>query len=139
MTTPEAPHQPAAAAPGVPGGGRVILFADDEPALRYLARALLERHGYTVLLAEDGRQAADLFRRERGRIGLVLLDLEMPGRGGLEALRDMAAEAAVAALLITGRAPPPLPPELRRHVRGVLAKPFGAEQFLRQVRAALGE
>ena len=45
------------------GGGRTVLFADDERSLRLLAKVVLEGHGYEVLLAEDGRQAVELFRQ----------------------------------------------------------------------------
>jgi PAS domain S-box-containing protein len=117
--------------------GRTVLFADDERSLRHLARVVLESNGYEVLLAEDGRQAIELFQRERARIALVMLDLDMPFRTGLEALAAMAAiDPGVTALLMTGHGPPTLPPELAAHVRGVLTKPFGVDQLLRAIQGA---
>src|SRR5260370_16813679 len=90
-----------------PGGGSVLLFADDEAPLRLLARVVLESAGYEVLLAGDGRQAVEVFRRERGRVALALLDLEMPLLTGPEGLPPIAAlHPSPPAPLI----PPPHPP-----------------------------
>ena len=64
-----------------------MLFVDDEDLIRDLGRQVLEMHGYTVLLAEDGRRAIELFETNRDAIDLVVLDLTMPHRSGLEVLR----------------------------------------------------
>ncbi len=77
-------ERPAAA----PGRER-ILFVDDEAMIRELARRILEGAGYTVLTASDGRQALDIFARERERLDLVILDVTMPLLSGLEVLRRM--------------------------------------------------
>jgi two-component system, cell cycle sensor histidine kinase and response regulator CckA len=120
-------------------GGRALLFADDEAPLRLLARVVLESAGYEVLPAGDGREAVELFRREGDRVALALLDLDMPVLGGLAALREMADPGPPPpALLMSGHDPPTLPTDLARHVRGVLAKPFGAEELVRAVQGALG-
>ena len=66
-------------------GTETILVAEDEPALRMLLENILAGHGYRVLLAEDGRDAVEKFRVERGEIGLVLLDMVMPRMSGKEA------------------------------------------------------
>ncbi len=70
-------------------GAGTILVVDDEPAIRQVARTALERYGYTVLVADNGRAAVDLFRARSGEISLVLLDLTMPVMGGEEALRHL--------------------------------------------------
>jgi CheY-like chemotaxis protein len=64
-----------------------VLVVDDEPALRMLAKAILERSGYEVLIAEDGRQGVEMFRRYADIITTVLLDLTMPVMSGEEAFR----------------------------------------------------
>jgi two-component system, cell cycle sensor histidine kinase and response regulator CckA len=55
-----------------------VLVIDDEPIVRRTAKSMLERYGYAVLLAENGKEAADLFRVASERIALVILDMTMP-------------------------------------------------------------
>jgi PAS domain S-box-containing protein len=66
-------------------GSGTILVVDDEPMVRALARRALEAYGYTVVEAEDGRDALRTLETESAReIALVLADLVMPGMGGRE-------------------------------------------------------
>ncbi|MCE9613591.1 MAG: PAS domain S-box protein [Lentisphaerae bacterium] len=67
-------------------GEGTILLVDDEEAVRDLARRMLERLGFQVLLATDGRQALELFRARHADIRVVILDLTMPHMDGAEAL-----------------------------------------------------
>lgn len=67
------------------GGTETILVAEDEEALRNLARAVLEELGYTVLLAKDGEDAVELYDQNRERIDMLLMDVVMPRVGGWEA------------------------------------------------------
>jgi CheY-like chemotaxis protein len=62
-----------------------VLVVDDQPELRRLAQQILERFGYTVLLAGDGQQAVDLFRQKSDVVTAILLDMTMPVMGGVEA------------------------------------------------------
>ncbi len=73
-----------------PGPG-VILVADDEEVVRKVAKTALERRGYPVVLAANGREAVDIFRRMSGRIAAVLLDMTMPVMSGEEAMAEMRA------------------------------------------------
>lgn len=66
-------------------GNETILIAEDEEALRNLSRDILEALGYTVLMAENGEKAVEIFARYRDRIDLLLLDVVMPVVGGAEA------------------------------------------------------
>lgn len=70
-------------------GTETILFVDDEAPIRRLGQTILEHHGYTVLLAENGEQALEIFRRERDRIRLVVLDLTMPRMSGREVMKQL--------------------------------------------------
>ena len=70
-------------------GSGVVLVVDDEKPVRELVRRVLERNGYTVLLAESGLAAVDLLKRHPGAIALVVLDLSMPRMGGDEALPEL--------------------------------------------------
>ena len=66
-------------------GSANILFVDDELANRTTAKDILSNLGYTVYLAENGKEATDLFRRNKNDIDLIILDLIMPVMNGEEA------------------------------------------------------
>jgi CheY-like chemotaxis protein len=68
----------------VSSGSGHILVVDDEEMVRRTAKSALERYGFAVLLAEDGRRAVDVLAALPDQIRLVLLDLTMPGMGGEE-------------------------------------------------------
>jgi DNA-binding NtrC family response regulator len=67
-----------------PRGSGTILIVDDEDVIRKIAKDVLEQAGYTVLLAESGQAAIDLFKTAGKQVSLVLLDMTMPGLNGLE-------------------------------------------------------
>jgi len=67
---------------GKPG----ILIADDEPAVRSLLEVVLQRQGFTVWQAASGDEALELYREHGQQTVLVILDVRMPGRDGLETL-----------------------------------------------------
>jgi CheY-like chemotaxis protein len=63
---------------------RTVLIADDEPSMRLLVHATIESDEYSVLEAVDGIEAWKIIQEEKP--SLVLLDVQMPGRTGLEVL-----------------------------------------------------
>jgi PAS domain S-box-containing protein len=71
------------------GGTETILLAEDEPQVRALTRELLERFGYRVIEAVDGRDAIERFSAHRAEIRLALLDVIMPGRNGRDVYEEM--------------------------------------------------
>jgi two-component system cell cycle sensor histidine kinase/response regulator CckA len=77
----EAPAE-ADAAPRT--GRETILVVEDEAAVRSLARDVLSRLGYEVLVASDGRQALDVAKRHRRRIDLLVSDVVLPRLRGVE-------------------------------------------------------
>ena len=64
-----------------------VLVVDDEEVIRDVLESVLEREGWKVATAENAREALDLF--ESDAFDVVLLDLMLPDRPGLEVLRDM--------------------------------------------------
>lgn len=114
-------------------GKETVLFADDEELIRDLGRQVLEMHGYTVLLAEDGMQAIERFESNRAAIDLVVLDLSMPRRSGLEVLRAIRKTDPGVKVILSSGYPPAEP------VQGAafLPKPYRAEALAAAVRAAL--
>src|SRR5262249_42721734 len=72
-----------------PGRGETVLVADDEPGVRELARTVLDRQGYRVLVAADGAEAVEVFRHEPGQVDLVVLDASMPNMNGRQAFESI--------------------------------------------------
>jgi len=64
------------------GNGELIMIVDDEPAIREIAQATLERFGYCVLSAASGAEAVMLFAANRAEIAVVLTDMAMPVMDG---------------------------------------------------------
>jgi nitrogen-specific signal transduction histidine kinase/CheY-like chemotaxis protein len=69
--------------------GETVLVVDDEQIVRRSAKAMLERYGYSVVVAENGKEAVELYRVLADRIDLVLLDMTMPLMGGEETFRNL--------------------------------------------------
>ncbi len=65
-------------------GGDVILLAEDNDTARAIAKEILEEFGYFVLEAVDGQQALEIFKENRDRINLIILDVIMPKLNGRE-------------------------------------------------------
>src|SRR5690606_22176355 len=70
-----------------------ILIADDEPNIVISLEYLLQREGYTVLVARDGQEALDTIAREQP--ALVLLDVMMPHKTGFEVCQAVRADEAL--------------------------------------------
>jgi two-component system cell cycle sensor histidine kinase/response regulator CckA len=69
---------------GSPGGGETILLAEDEEAVRVLARLVLQSHGYTVMEASDGQDALRIAEQYPETIHMLITDMVMPRMGGRE-------------------------------------------------------
>lgn len=121
------------------GGTETILLVDDEDKVRNIAARILSMAGYTVLRANSGPVALQLFQEHREDISLVILDLIMPGMGGrecLEKLLDMDPKAQV--LISSGfSVNGPTKETLEAGSIDFLGKPYDAEQLLTKVRNLL--
>jgi CheY-like chemotaxis protein len=110
-----------------------LLVADDAPASRRLAVRLLEKRGHTVLAVENGHQAVQMFQDHD--FDVALLDLQMPGLGGLEATRQIRTLQADAGrrtpiVALTGRAMESDRVRcLEAGMDAYIAKPFHAEEL----------
>jgi CheY-like chemotaxis protein len=90
--------------PAEPWSGKgLILVVDDEEDVRDVAREMLERLGLTVLTAEDGKEAVQIYRENAEDISVVLLDLTMPKMDGAEAFEQLRRfDSEVTVVLMSG-------------------------------------
>ncbi len=118
-------------------GQGVILLVDDEEALRDLGQDILTRFGYRVLLAGTGEEALHICRREKGRINLVILDVNMPGMGGQKCLAELLTIApGIKVLIASGYAKDTHSSDfIALGALGYLSKPFTLEEMIATVHA----
>ncbi len=113
-----------------------VLVVDDEPEITRLVRAYLERAGFAVVTAAEGREALAVFRHERPN--LVVLDLNLPGLDGLDVCREMRRASNVPIIMLTARI------EETDRLIGLelgaddyVVKPFSPREIVARVRAVL--
>ncbi|MFL5244961.1 MAG: PAS domain S-box protein [Gemmataceae bacterium] len=117
-----------------------ILVADDEPALRDLARMVLEGEGYEILLASDGQEAVEIYEREGPRTDLVILDLTMPRLSGQDAFhRILAINPQAHVLFTSGFSKQHVSQADHERILGFISKPFMPEDLARSVREAFDQ
>ncbi len=130
-----APPPPARAR----GGTETILLAEDEAAVRNLARRVLEKQGYTLLLAATGRDGVQLAQQHAGPIDLLVTDVVMPEMGGRElAQRLTALQPDLKVLYLSGYTDDAIVHHgvLEAGV-AFLQKPFKPDELLRKIREVL--
>jgi two-component system KDP operon response regulator KdpE len=113
-----------------------ILVVDDEPQIRRVLRSTLSTQGYVITEAKTGEQALESLRRERP--DLVLLDMNMPGMGGVETCREIRRGFDAPIIMLTVRnAERDKVAALDAGADDYVVKPFGIEELLARIRAAL--
>jgi PAS domain S-box-containing protein len=70
-------------------GSGTILLVDDEEMIRFTVRAQLEAIGYSVFTASDGREALEIWEREKDRLSLIVSDMIMPEMSGKELFLEL--------------------------------------------------
>ena len=118
---------------------RTVVIADDESSMRLLVHATIESDDYSVLEAEDGLEAWTLIQKHQP--SLVLLDVQMPGRTGLEVLRAIKADPTLnttRVILLTSKAmETDVEAGLIAGADFYLTKPFSPLDLLTRVEEAL--
>jgi len=115
---------------------KTVLVVDDEPKIAQLARDYLERAGFAVLVAGDGRSALQAIRTRRP--DLVVLDLGLPEMDGLDLTRAARETSAVPIVMLTAR-----DDELDKLLGlelgadDYITKPFSPRELVARVRAVL--
>jgi two-component system, cell cycle sensor histidine kinase and response regulator CckA len=123
------------------GGSEMILLAEDDDSVRSLAQHILERAGYTVVLAKNGIEAMALFEERGDEVDMAMLDVVMPEAGGRQAYEQMLVRRpGLKALFTSGYS------EGAIHTNFVLdkgltlmQKPFSRNTLLRSVRETLDQ
>ena len=113
-----------------------ILLVDDELSIQRAMAPLLRSRGYSVTMAGTGREALDLFARERP--DLVILDLGLPDINGIEVCRQVRELADTPILILSARgAEKDKVAALDQGADDYMTKPFGPEELMARVRATL--
>jgi two-component system, OmpR family, KDP operon response regulator KdpE len=113
-----------------------ILVVDDEPQIRRVMRTTLTSQGYEVYDARSGEEALDSVRKHR--FDLILLDVNMPGMGGLAAGREIRGVSDAAIIMLTVRnAEEDKVAALDAGADDYVTKPFSMPELLARIRAAL--
>lgn len=113
-----------------------VLVVDDEPQIRRVLRTTLTSQGYAVIEARSGDEALEAIRGEQ--VDLILLDLNMPGRSGIEVCREIRASGDVPIIMLTVRnTERDKVQALDAGADDYVVKPFGSEELMARIRAAL--
>jgi two-component system KDP operon response regulator KdpE len=113
-----------------------ILVVDDDPQIRRVMRVTLTGQGYEVDDAKDGDSALEKLRDQR--FDLVLLDMNMPGMGGLETCRAIRRQSEIGIIMLTVRDTESDKVEaLDAGADDYITKPYNPPELLARIRAAL--
>ena len=138
LGTHETPECPGATAPD---RATTILVVEDEEMVRNVVTAALERSGFTVVLAANGRKALELIDASTHHVSLVLLDQAMPMMSGTEVIRELRHHRPDLPIILTsGHLPVRAMKGLAAGaVDAFLQKPFNASQLVALVRRIVGD
>ncbi|MFA7405696.1 MAG: response regulator [Pelobacteraceae bacterium] len=117
-------------------GTETILVADDDALVRKMVMSFLTDYGYSVLIAENGQEAIDIYKDHGDSINLVLMDIVMPLKSGIEAHKEILAMNNNASLVLTSG----YRTENIKALEGarIVQKPFSPIEMIKLVRKTLG-
>jgi CheY-like chemotaxis protein len=121
------------------GGSETILLVEDQPEVRAVARAMLTRHGYTVLEASQGKEALEIEQDHHEEIHLLLTDVVMPAMSGHELARRLLQRRPHVRMLYTSgyTHDASVPHDVIESGVAFIEKPFTPADLLRKVREVL--
>jgi two-component system, cell cycle sensor histidine kinase and response regulator CckA len=129
--------QPYALAKDLPRR-RIILLVEDEPFVREATCSILESAGFEVLRAGDARDAMRIYQERQPRIDLVMTDMGLPGRSGLQLAQDLREHSPEVVVLLTSGYTnleyTKEAPELRAYF---LAKPYSRRTLVEKIEKIL--
>jgi DNA-binding NtrC family response regulator len=106
-----------------------VLLVDDEEIVIGVGKQMLEKLGFSVLTAANGKEAIDIYRNNKDRIGLVVMDMIMPGMGAGDTYEQLQAiDPGIKVLLSSGYGVDEQTNEiLQRGCKGFIQKPFNMQ------------
>ncbi|MEM7517624.1 MAG: response regulator, partial [Planctomycetota bacterium] len=121
------------------GAGESILLAEDNDQIRQIVAATLESGGYEVVAVPDGEALAEALQREGARFKLLLMDVDLPRRSGMDVLAEIRSTGdETPALVMTANTEVALPPGEEDHSRTtILLKPFKMSELMNRVGALM--
>ncbi len=132
-------HPRTDAASEIAHGGETVLLVDDEEIVIEVGQEMLQRLGYTVLVAASGKEALEQCRSHRGAIDLVILDMIMPdmaGMGTYDRLKEEDPDIVV--LLSSGYSIDGQATEILKHgCNGFIQKPFSMAALSQKIQEVL--
>jgi len=135
----EVRDQKSVVSDGVKHGDETVLLVDDEDMIIDVGEQLLEKMGYTVLIARSGKEATEIYEEKKDQIDMVIVDMIMPDMSGgdtFDRLREINPDVKVllsSGYSITGQATE----ILERGCDGFIHKPFNMKQLSRKLRDIL--
>jgi two-component system, cell cycle sensor histidine kinase and response regulator CckA len=120
----------------IPKGNETVLLVDDEQTIVDVMEKALLLTGYKVLVARGGEEAIEVFRKNRDRIDLVILDMIMPGMGGGKVFDSLRAiDPGVKVILSSGYSIDGEASQIMaRGCNGFIQKPFGIKELSQKIR-----
>ena len=82
---------------------KTILIADDEPLIRKLVKDFLRKEGFIILEAEDGKEALDIYKENKDKVDLAILDVMMPIYDGWSVCREIRKLSNIPIVMLTAR------------------------------------
>jgi PAS domain S-box-containing protein len=121
------------------GNHERILLVEDDAAIREVTLRTLTLHDYIVMAAADAEEALEIFRQENGNFNLIVSDVVMPGKSGLElAIELQTGRPDMRIILSSGYADDKSHwPEIRKRGYRFIRKPFTVEELLKNIKLAL--
>ena len=118
----------------------VILFADDDAICLDVGVKMLQKLGYIVLEARDGKEAIEVFLKNQSEVNLVILDMKMPYNGGTTFLQLKKINADVKVLIASGYAKDQQIREMMEQgCSGFILKPFRIEVLSQKILNVLND
>ena len=120
--------------------GKAVLIVDDDPTQRRLLQAVVERSGFSTLQAGNGDDALSMILGGDGQsVDVMLLDLVMPGRDGMEILKELSAKGSqLPVIVLTGKGSiDTVVTAMQSGARDFIVKPASPERIIVSIRNAL--
>lgn len=120
-------------------GKEKIMVVDDEEDIRNVTKEILERYGYQVYLAKDGKEAVEKYKEHADEIDLVVLDLTLPHLKGEDVIKKIMERRPDARVIVSSGSPNEerMKMLLKLGARAFIKKPYPFEKLLRLIREVL--